>query len=171
MPRSMVHTVDVLVPAAEMYRNFTGISYWQDLVEFYRENGSQTEIANFTTDENGTDLAFSHILSAQDLPPVARPVLPGTFVITREQHFDPFQEATKRAYGRYRAVIPAVPVQVTGDYTLLDAAPGSQMRLETLCTARVPIIGGQIEQLLVNGLRTLFTKEGEFTADWIGGHR
>lgn len=171
MPRSMVHTVDVDVPAAEMYRNFTGIGYWQDLVEFYRENGSQTEIANFATDENGTDVAFSHILSAQDLPPVARPVLPGTFVITREQHFDPFQEATQRAYGRYRAVIPAVPVQVTGDYTLLDVTPGSQMRLETLCTARVPIIGGQIEQLLVNGLRTLFTKEGEFTADWIGGHR
>jgi hypothetical protein len=25
--------------------------------------------------------------------------------------------------------------------------------------------------LLANGLRTLFAKEGEFTADWIGGHR
>jgi hypothetical protein len=45
------------------------------------------------------------------------------------------------------------------------------MSLDTLCTARVPIIGGQIEQLLVNGLRMLFTKEGEFTADWIGSHR
>jgi len=45
------------------------------------------------------------------------------------------------------------------------------MRLETLCTARVPIIGGQIEQLLANGLRTLFSKEGEFTADWISRHR
>ena len=171
MPRSMVYTVDVDVPAAQMYENFTAIGYWQDLVEFYRENGSQTEIANFATDANGTDIAFSHILSAQDLPPVARPVLPGTFVITREQHFDPFQESTNRAYGHYRAVIPAVPVQVTGDYTLLDAASGSQMRLETLSTARVPIIGGQIEQLLANGLRTLFSKEGEFTADWISRHR
>lgn len=167
----MVYTVDVDVPAAQMYRNFTAIGYWQDLVEFYRENGSQTEIANFATDENGTDVGFSHILSAQDLPPIARPVLPGTFVITREQHFDPFEEATNRAYGRYRAVIPAMPVQVTGDYTLLDVAPGSQMRLETLCTARVPIIGGQIEQLLASGLRTLFTREGEFTAVWIGSHR
>ncbi len=171
MPRSMVYTVDVDVPAAEMYGNFTGIGYWEDLVAFYRDNDAQTEIAHFATGDSGTDVAFKHILSARDLPPIARPVLPGTFVITREQHFDPFDEATNSARGSYRAVVPAVPVQVNGDYTLLNTSPGSQMRLETVCTARVPFIGGQIEQLLANGLRTLFAKEGEFTADWIGGHR
>ena len=167
----MVYSVVVDVPAAEMYRNFTGIDYWEDLVAFYRDNAAETEIAHFATGDSGTDVAFSHILSARDLPPIARPVLPGTFVITREQHFDPFDAATNSARGHYRAIVPAVPVQVTGDYTLLDISPGSQMRLETVCTARVPLIGGQIEQLLANGLRTLFAKEGEFTADWIGGHR
>jgi hypothetical protein len=167
----MVYTVDVGVPAAEMYRNFTGIGYWEDLVAFYRANAAETEIAHFATGDSGTDVAFSHILSARDLPPIARPVLPGTFVITREQHFDPFDEATNSARGHYRAIVPAVPVQVTGNYTLLDLSPRSQMRLETVCTARVPLIGGQIEQLLANGLQTLFAKEGEFTADWIGGHR
>jgi hypothetical protein len=167
----MVYTVDVDVPAAEMYRNFTGIGYWEDLVAFYRANAAETEIAHFATGDSGTDVAFSHILSARDLPPIARPVLPGTFVITREQHFDPFDEATNSARGHYRAIVPAVPVQVTGNYTLLDLSPRSQMRLETVCTARVPLIGGQIEQLLANGLQTLFAKEGEFTADWIGGHR
>lgn len=167
----MVYTVDVDVPAAEMYRNFTGINYWEDLVAFYRDNAAETEIAHFATGDSGTDVAFSHILSARDLPPIARPVLPGTFVITREQHFDPFDEATNSARGHYRAIVPAVPVQVTGNYTLFDLSPRSQMRLETVCTARVPLIGGQIEQLLANGLQTLFAKEGEFTADWIGGHR
>lgn len=167
----MVYTVDVDVPAAEMYRNFTGIDYWEDLVAFYRDNAAETEIAHFATGDSGTDVAFSHILSARDLPPIARPVLPGTFVITREQHFDPFDAATNSARGHYRAIVPAVPVQVTGNYTLFDLSPRSQMRLETVCTARVPLIGGQIEQLLANGLRTLFAKEGEFTADWIGGHR
>jgi hypothetical protein len=167
----MVYTVDVDVPAAEMYRNFTGIGYWEDLVAFYRANAAETEIAHFATGDSGTDVAFSHILSARDLPPIARPVLPGTFVITREQHFDPFDEATNSARGHYRAIVPAVPVQVTGNYTLHDLSPRSQMRLETVCTARVPLIGGQIEQLLANGLQTLFAKEGEFTADWIGGHR
>ena len=168
----MVYNVDVDVPAAVMYRNFTAIDYWQDLVAFYEQNAARTEIAHFSTDDTGTDVSFSHILSAQDLPPIARPVVPGTFVITREQHFDPFHDATNQASGRYRAHVPVAPVEVTGDYVLLETEQGnSQMRLETLCRARVPIIGGQIEHLLVNGLRTLFTKEGEFTADWIAGHR
>ena len=43
--------------------------------------------------------------------------------------------------------------------------------METVCRARVPIIGGQIEQLLMNGLQTLFSREGEFTADWVARHR
>ena len=167
----MVYNVDVDVPAAVMYRNFTAIDYWQDLVAFYGQNAARTEIAHFSTDDTGTDVSFSHILSAQDLPPIARPVLPGTFVITREQHFEPFHEATNRAFGRYCAQIPTVPVEVTGTYILQDTEYGSQMSLDTLCTARVPIIGGQIEQLLANGLRTLFAREGEFTTDWIGSHR
>jgi len=109
----MVYTVDVDVPAAEMYRNFTAIGYWEDLVAFYRDNDAQTEIAHFATGDSGTDVAFKHILSARDLPPIARPVLPGTFVITREQHFDPFDEATNSARGSYRTVVPAVPTGTT----------------------------------------------------------
>ena len=171
MPRSMVYDIDVAVPASMMYRHFTGIDYWRDLVDFYRENGARTEIAHFATDAGGTDVSFSHIISAQDLPAIARTVVPATFTIARVQHFDPFCEATNRAVGRYRADVPVAPVEVTGDYVLADTATGSQMRLETRCHARVPLIGGQIEQLLTSGLRSLFAEEGGFTADWIGGHR
>jgi hypothetical protein len=96
-------------------------------------------------------------------------VVPGRFVITREQHFEPFHEAANEARGRYSAQIPA-PVDVTGDYVLADTERGSRMRMETVCKARVPIIGGQIEQLLMSGLKTLFSKEGEFTADWVARH-
>ena len=45
------------------------------------------------------------------------------------------------------------------------------MRIETLCSVKVPIIGGQIEKLIVNGLSTLFTNEGEFTAEWVARNR
>ena len=170
MSRRMIYDVDVVIPAAEMYRNFTTVEYWNDLVDFYRENAARTEIANFRTDDTGTDIAFSHILSADDLPAVARSVIRGQFVITREQHFEPFHAVANEARGRYSARIPA-PVEVTGDYVLQDTGQGSRMRMETLCQARVPVIGGQIEQLLMNGLQTLFSREGEFTADWVARHR
>lgn len=170
MPRNMVFDIDVAVPAAEMYRQFTTRDYWEDLVTFYRGNGSRTEIAHFSSDGTGTDVSFNHIMSADDLPGIARPVVPGTFVVTREQHFEPFHSERNQAAGRYRARIPA-PVEVTGDYLLHDTDAGSRMRLETFCKARVPLIGGQIEQLVIGGLKLLFAREGEFTADWIAGHR
>ena len=170
MPRSMVFDIDVDVPAATMYGLFTKVDYWEDLVGFYLSHSSRTEIAHFSSDETGTDVSFTHIMSADDLPAIARPVLPGTFVVTREQHFDPFHVATNQALGRYRAHIPA-PVELTGDYILADTERGSRMRLESTCRVKVPLIGGQIEQLVMGGLRMLFAEEGEFTADWITRHR
>lgn len=170
MPRSMVYDVDVDdVPAAEMYRQFTTRRYWEDLVGFYLDNGARTEIAHFSCDDSGTDVTFTHIMSHDDLPAIARPVVPHTFVVTREQHFEPFHPGANQAAGRYRANIPA-PVEVTGDYLLHDTDRGSRMRLESVCRVRVPLIGGQIEQLVLGGLKELFAHEGAFTADWIAGH-
>ena len=170
MPRSLVYDVDVDVPAAEMYSYFTTVGYWEDLVGFYRDGGAHTEIARFSSDETGTDVAFKHIMTAQDLPAIARSALPGSFVVTREQHFDLFHAPTNRATGRFRALIPA-PVEVTGDYTLHDTDRGSRMRLDSACRVRVPLIGGQIEQLVVSGLKTLFAREGEYTTEWIARHK
>jgi hypothetical protein len=170
MPRSLVYDVDVNVPAAEMYGYFTAVGYWEDLVRFYLDNGAHTDIAHFSSDETGTDVVFRHIMTAQDLPPVARSALPGTFIVTREQHFDLFHDATNRATGRFRALIPA-PVEVTGDYLLHNTGRGSRMRLDSACRVRVPLIGGQIENLVVGGLKTLFAREGEFTAEWVAGHQ
>jgi hypothetical protein len=170
MPRRMAYTIDVGVPAAQMYRDFTDIGYWEDLVEFYRSHGTRTEIARFATGQSGTEIAFAHIMSAQDLPAIARPVVPGTFTVTREQSFAPFDADADRARGHYRAAVPVAPVDITGQYLLHETGGGSQMMLETTCTVRVPLIGGQIEQLVVNGLKTLFAMEGEFTADWIAAN-
>jgi hypothetical protein len=170
MPRSLVYDIDVEVSAATMYGYFTTVGYWEDLVGFYRDGGARTEIAHFSSDDSGTDVSFRHIMTAQDLPVIARSALPGQFVVTREQHFDLFDEPTNRAVGRFRALIPA-PVEVTGDYAIHDTGEGSRMRLDSSCRARVPLIGGQIEQLVVGGLKVLFAREGEFTAEWVAGHQ
>jgi hypothetical protein len=166
----MTFDIDVDLPAAKMYSLFTKVDYWQDLVEYYRENAGRTEIAHFSSDDTGTHVSFSHIMTSEDLPPIARPVLPGTFVVTREQHFEPFDAPSNSALGRYLAHIPA-PVELTGDYVITDTERGSRMRLESVCRVRAPLIGGQIEGLVMGGLKMLFKKEGEFTADWIFGHR
>ena len=170
MARNMAYTVDLGVPTELLYRDLTTIDYWEALVEVYQENSTRTEIAHFSTGPGGTDVSFAHILSAQDLPAIARPVVPGTFVVTREQHFDPLDEGADEASGRYRALVPGAPVDIGGTYVLRAAGEGSQMQIDTRCTVRVPIIGRQVEALIVTGLKHLFATEGEYTADWIAGH-
>ena len=175
MAQRMSYVVRVGKPAAAVYQDFTTISYWEDLVSFYRENSVRTEIERFSTDASGTDIAFSHTISAQDLPAIARPVVPGSFTITRQQHFDPLDATAGRAAGHYSADIPRAPVEISGDYVLSDIGPtsdsASQLELRTLCRVKVPIIGGQIEYFVVNGLKTLFSTEGDFTAEWVAGHQ
>ena len=166
----MVYDIDVAVSAAVLYGDFTTAGYWEDLVVHYRENWANAEIATFHTGEHGTDIAFAHIISATDLPAIARPIVPNTFVVTREQHFEPFVPSTQQATGYYRAAVPVAPVDIRGDYLLSDTDRGSRMRLETLCTVRAPLIGGKIEQLILGGLEHLFAEEGEFTADWVAAH-
>lgn len=170
MPRNLVYDVDVEVPAAQMYGYFTTIGYWEDLVGFYRDNASHTEIAHFSSDDTGTDVTFTHIMTAQDLPPIARRLVPGSFIVKREQHFDPFDQSANRAVGRFTGQVPA-PLDLSGDYVLHDTERGSRMRLTSTCRVRVPIIGGQIEHLVVGGLKMLFIHEGEFTAEWVAGHQ
>ncbi len=171
MPRRMSYVVRVDKPTAAVYQDFTTIGYWEDLVDFYREHSVTTEITRFSTGAGGTDISFTHTLSAQDLPPVARTVVPSSFAVTRHQHFAPLDRVANRAAGHYSALVPVAPVEISGEYVLSDTASGSQLELQTLCRVKVPIIGGQIEQLVLNGLRTLFSTEGEFTTEWVAGHQ
>lgn len=170
MPRSLVYDVRVDVPAADMYGHFTTVGYWRDLVEFYRKTASHTEIEHFSSDGSGTDVTFTHVMTAQDLPQIARRLVPGSFVVTREQHFDPFDAPAGRATGHFRGKVPA-PVDITGQTLLQDSGQGCRMRLTSACRVPVPIIGGQIEGLVLGGLKMLFAHEGDFTAEWIARHR
>ncbi len=169
MPASVVYDIGVDVPAAEMYRFFAAADYWHDLIEFYRENSGQTDLLGFSSGAAGIDVSFAHVLNSQDFPTITRPFLAGSFTVTRVQHFDPFQPDTQQATGSYRADIPA-PAEVHGDYLLSDVADGSQMRLTSTCRVKVPIVGRQIEQLMVGGLKQFFAREGDFTADWVARH-
>lgn len=171
MSRRMSYVVRIDKPAPAVYQDFTTINYWEDLAEFYRDHSLETEIIRFDTDATGTDIAFTHTVSAQDLPAVARPVVQGRFTVTRHQHFDPLDHAGACAAGHYSAVIPKTPVEISGEYVLSDTVTGSQLELQTVCRVKVPIIGGQIEQWTLDGLRTLFATEGEFTAEWLAGHQ
>jgi hypothetical protein len=104
------------------------------------------------------------------LPPIARTVVPVDMIITRTQHFDPYDQINNRAKGSYTASIPHGPGQFGGRYFLAETGTGSRLRLASVCKVHIPFVGGALEDLILHHLKLLFDAEESFTADWISKH-
>jgi hypothetical protein len=88
-------------------------------------------------------------------------------IITREQHFDPYDHSANRGIGTYRASVPRGPGHVGGRYILTETDAGSELRLVSVCKVAIPLIGGALEDLILHHIKQLFDAEEAFTADWI----
>jgi len=157
-------------PAEKIYQDFTSREYWETLMDAYRFLTPQSEITQFKSDPCGTDIVFKQNLPRMYLPPIARSVMPADMIVTREQHFDPFDHAGGRAQGSYRASVPHGPGHFGGRYLLTETEGGSRLRLASVCKVYIPLIGGALEDLILHHIRQLFDAEEAFTADWIAKH-
>lgn len=166
----MEYVITIDEPVVIVYETFTSNRYWEDLMAVHKEN-APTDLALFSSDENGTDVVFSHSMSRHDLPPFAAALVPIKLAIAREQHFNPFDMASNSATGNYNVAVPAAPLKLGGQLVICETDAGSEVRLSTVCKVSVPLVGRKIEDMLLNGLRTLFDAERDFTRIWIADHR
>jgi hypothetical protein len=176
----MDYQISFDAPAEKIYQDFISRQYWQTLMDAYRFLTPQSEITVFRSDDSGTDIEFVQNLPREYLPAVARTVMPADMIITRQQHFDPYDHENNRARGTFAASVPHAPGRFSGDYFLTDAAPaatsgaretsGSALRLASVCKVHLPLVGGILEDLILQNLKLLFKAEEAFTADWIAKH-
>ena len=103
MARRMDYRIDFGAPAEKIYQDFTSRAYWETLMDAYRFLTPQSEITTFTSNGSGTDIVFKQNLPRMYLPPIARSVVPVDMIITREQHFDPYDHANKQGNGHATA--------------------------------------------------------------------
>jgi hypothetical protein len=106
-----------------------------------------------------------------DLPPIARKVIPVDMVITRGQHFGPFDHDTQRATGTFVATMPRAPGRLGGDYELVDTPTGCRFQVSSTCKVSIPLVGGTLEDLVLTNMRIMFDEERRFTASWVAGRR
>ncbi|MDF2824904.1 MAG: hypothetical protein K0R68_2312 [Mycobacterium sp.] len=170
MARRMDYVVSFDAPAEKIYQDFTDREFWEALMGVYRSLKTDSTLTSFTSDPSGTDIEFRQVLPRTELPPVARAVMPVDMVVTREQHFDPYDLAANRAEGTYRASIPAGLGHFGGRYVLTETTSGSELRLATVCKVKIPLVGGTLEQLILSNVTGLFDAEGAFMSDWVARH-
>ena len=171
MARRMDYRIAFAAPAEKIYQDFTSRAYWETLMDAYRFLTPQSEITKFTSDGSGTDIVFKQNLPRMYLPPIARSVMPVDMIITREQHFDPYDHANKRGNGHLPREHPAragpLRRQVLPHRNRYRAA-SCGWSASARCTSRS--IGGALEDLILHHIKQLFDAEEAFTADWIAKH-
>ena len=170
MARRMDYRIAFGAPAEKIYSDFTSRDYWETLMDAYRFLTPQSEITTFESNGSGTDIVFKQNLPRMYLPAIARSVIPADMIITREQHFDPYDHVDKRGTGSYRASIPRGPGHFGGKYFLTETDAGSELRLVSVCKVYIPLVGGALEDLILHHIKQLFDAEEAFTADWIAKH-
>ncbi|MCV7282876.1 DUF2505 domain-containing protein [Mycolicibacterium flavescens] len=162
----MDYTLEFEAPPERIYEDFTSEQYWDALMGMYRRY-SRSEVTRFHADDHGTDIEFVQVIPRSELPAIARKVIPADMVITRTQHFDPYEPADRRAAGTYAASIPRGPGRFGGTYTLTANGGGSRLLLASVCKVSIPLLGGPLEDLMLHHVKGLFDAEQEFTAHWI----
>lgn len=167
MSRRSDYTLEFDAPAEKVYQDFTSRDYWHTLMDSYLAVIPRSEVTSFHTDDRGTHIEFVHIVPRDYLPPIGRSILLVDLVITRKQHFGPFDHAAACAEGTYSASIPRAPGSFRGQYTLRETDDGSALRLASECKVHIPLIGGSLEGMILDGMKDILDSERAFTADWI----
>lgn len=172
MSRRTQYTVTFDAPAELIYAQLTSREYWLQLSEVYRGLNAHSDVTEFRSGAAGTDIVLRQVVSRDDMPAVAQKVVPVTeLVITRTQHFDPFDPDQRRADGSFDATMLRAPGRLNGRYAITETAAGSQLQIASTCKVSIPLLGGTIEHMVLNGMRQLYDGEGKFTADRIAGRR
>jgi hypothetical protein len=165
MPRPIEHRAGSTYPAAQVYAAFTDEAFLRErLAEL---GGKKSELTSFSTEGDTTRYTLRQTVDAADLPSVARKVVRGDLVIERTEAWSASGE---RYAGDIQAHVPGTPASVHGTMLLTDTADGSELVLGGSVKVGVPLIGGKLEDMIVDQLGRLLRAEAKFTQRWLESH-
>ncbi|WP_072804342.1 DUF2505 domain-containing protein [Rhodococcoides yunnanense] len=163
MARRMNYSARFTHSTEQVYAALSSRDHWNARVEEMKKY-SHNELKSFEVTDTGIDIVMHHIIPRTELPDIAQTVMKKDMVITRNVHFDPYEDTTE---GKYDASIPAGPGSLKGTTSLFATETGSTLRTSSEAKVFLPFVGGKLEQLMLVNLRDLWRGEGEVTADWL----
>lgn len=156
-------------PAEAVYAAYASGEYWQALMNRYDElTPGKSDITVFSSGEQGIEVEFRQVLPRAELPAILRTVIPLDMAITRSHHFGPFDQ--NGVNGHYAASVSHAPGRLDGRYVLSAVPTGSRLHVDSKCKVSMPLLGGKLEDMVLQSVKDVFTIEGAFTADWISEH-
>jgi hypothetical protein len=104
------------------------------------------------------------------VPDFVRPLVGETIDVVQTEDWHGARPDGSRL-GEMRAQISNAPVSLSGGMSLLPTNDGTIHRLDATIKARIPFVGGRIEQGIGEVILLAARKEEEVGARWLAGHR
>ena len=166
MARRIDYTAQLSSSAAQTYSALADRDYWEALMARMRELTPTSVVEDFTSTDAGISLVLTQVIERHTLPGVAQTVFQSDLVITRTARYGPFvPEGTTT--GAFTATMPGAPGTLGGDIALFDEGPGAVLRSSPEAKVNIPLLGGKLEEMMLDHLVNLLTVEGEFTNRWL----
>ena len=127
--------------------------------------GRDAALLEYEADAESARFRVRHGLDSSDMPSAVRNFLPSDFVINRLETWR--RTSDGRYAGMAEVQVPGTPASATGQMGLRDIAAGSELRVRTDVTVKVPLLGGRIEATVGDQILKLLEAETAFTLDWL----
>lgn len=169
MARRIEHRSTSEWPAAEVHRALIDPAFIK--ARLNELGGSGAALVNHAhTDEGTTQFQLRHSVRAESLPAVARSVVGGDLTIDRSESWR--REDDGHYTGEIAAEIAGAPCSITGSMWLRDLADTSgPARSELVISGGVkvnlPLVGGKMEDLVVDQVQKLLADEERFVTEWL----
>jgi hypothetical protein len=167
VPRSLALSLDAPVGVDEILAAFGNRQYWQARLAAF--DGGTARLDGLTVDDGAITAALTVSLFANRLPKVVAALAPGDLEMARTETWHPADAGQAR--GTIEVAVPGAPVSATGKVMLVSRADGARLDFSTTVRVNIPLVGGQVENFIVNRLGDEISAVQRFTNIWIVAHR
>jgi len=150
-------------PAEIVYATMVDAEYLRARLQ--RLGGPGAALLEHRADPTGARYRLRQGLDKSALPPLVQNVVPANLVLERTETIRPVGPG--RYEGTVDVHVPGAPVTAAGRMQLHEGAGGSEFTLQADVTVHLPLIGGRIEEIVVEQVRNLMAAETEFTREWL----
>ena len=152
------HSVRYAAPVADVYAMLTDPAF--------REKASRAQgTTSVDVSITGTDVRIDMVQPNTDIPSFARAIAGES---TRAVQTEKWRDGTSADFS---VASPGKPVAISGTRTLVPDGDGTLDTFTGEAKAKVPLVGGKIEKLVVDKLKSSWDTEHGVGVAWLEGER
>ncbi|WP_018684807.1 DUF2505 domain-containing protein [Actinokineospora enzanensis] len=161
MTSRIEHRAGFPAPAATVHARLVDQGFLRERLRAL--GGQDAALVAYTTDGTTVGYTLRQGIPAAKLPSVVRGLVKGDLVVERSETWRPHGD---EFVGTTAAAVAGVPGEIRGRYRLADTAAGSELRTDAEVKVRIPLVGGKIESVIAEQVRTLLANEAAFAAEY-----